>query len=136
MGTAETTAGKPQLTWRVGDLSTGPHTLTITKLTEPRYGAALLTKLWLEAGGKWLPAPDSPGERSGRRILLLGDSLTVGWGSTETAATCNGVTAESQDSAQTYGALAAAALGADAQIIGSSGIGFSILTKQCVGWAA
>lgn len=49
--------------------------LKITKLSEARYGSAWLESIGLQ-GGAFLPAPPSPGARSGRRMLLLGDSFT------------------------------------------------------------
>lgn len=54
----------------------GPHVLTITKLSEARYGAAWLQSVSLPRGGRFLAAPPSPGALSGRRILFLGDSFT------------------------------------------------------------
>ena len=56
--------------------ATGPHTLTITKLTDPHYGAAWIKNITIDEGGRFLPPPPTPGMQSGRRILFLGDSLT------------------------------------------------------------
>ena len=54
----------------------GSHVLTITKLSEARYGAAWLQSISLPSGGRFLPPPPSPGMLSGRRMLFLGDSFT------------------------------------------------------------
>lgn len=54
----------------------GAHVLTITKLSEARYGAAWLQGITLPKGGRFLPPPPSPGMLSGRRMLFLGDSFT------------------------------------------------------------
>ena len=54
----------------------GQHTLTVTKLTEARYGAAWLQGFDLDPAGSFLPPPPSPGMQSGRRMLFIGDSYT------------------------------------------------------------
>lgn len=54
-------------------------TLTITRLTEPRYGAVWLRAVNLTSAGASAsfrePEP-TPGQRSGRRMLFIGDSYT------------------------------------------------------------
>ncbi|KAL4428318.1 hypothetical protein ABPG75_002407 [Micractinium tetrahymenae] len=80
-GTAKVTKSAPGLTWRKSGLSTGRHTLRITKLSEARFGAALLKSISLSAGGRFAPPAPTLGQLSGRRMLFLGDSVTAGSGS-------------------------------------------------------
>lgn len=75
IGTGELTAARPVLQW-AASVPPGRHLLTITKLSEARYGAAWLQSISLPKGGRFLPAPASPGTLTGRRILFLGDSFT------------------------------------------------------------
>lgn len=56
----------------------GRHTLAITKLSEARTGGAWLENVSLDAGGRFLDPPPTPGARTGRRILFIGDSYTAG----------------------------------------------------------
>lgn len=60
----------------------GRHTLTITKLTQPRTGSAWLQSVTV-GGGSFLAPPPSPGQASGpsgRRMLFMGDSCECGLG--------------------------------------------------------
>jgi len=57
-------------------LSAGPHNLTITKLSEARMGAAWLESISIDPSGHFLQPPPSPGMRTGRRMLFVGDSFT------------------------------------------------------------
>ena len=54
----------------------GQHTLTITKVTDSKKGVAWLQSIELGPAGSFLPPPPTPGMRSGRRMLFLGDSFT------------------------------------------------------------
>lgn len=72
---ADTDSSKPVLTWRRAGLDPAQrHNLTVTKITEARQGTALLRSVELGDGGTFLPPPPSPGQQTGRRILVLGDS--------------------------------------------------------------
>ena len=50
--------------------------LTITKLSEAKYGAAWLQSIALSPGAHFLAAPPSVGALTGRRMLFIGDSYT------------------------------------------------------------
>lgn len=54
----------------------GRHTLRITKLSEARFGGALLKGIGLSASGRFVAPPATPGQLSDRRMLFLGDSVT------------------------------------------------------------
>jgi hypothetical protein len=54
----------------------GQHTLTITKISDSKKGVAWLQSIELDPTGSFLPPPPTPGMRSGRRMLFLGDSFT------------------------------------------------------------
>lgn len=119
-GTAKITKASPVLTWRKTGLSTGKHTLRISKLSEARYGAALLKSIRLSAAGRFVDPPATPGHLSGRRMLFLGDSVTAGSGSIGDRS-CAQLDASTQDGLLAYGPTAARALRADYQVLGFSG---------------
>ena len=68
------------LTWLcIGPMNAcmaGQHTLTITKISDSKKGVAWLQSIELDPTGSFLPPPPTPGMRSGRRMLFLGDSFT------------------------------------------------------------
>ncbi|KAI7841724.1 hypothetical protein COHA_004590 [Chlorella ohadii] len=128
VGVGELTASKPQLKWRL-NVSPGSHVLTITKLSEARYGAAWLQSISLPSGGRFLPPPPSPGMLSGRRMLFLGDSFTAGWGNTD-GRSCKGADAHNMNTLLAYSGLTARALNADAQILAWSGTGLLTYAKR------
>ncbi|PRW56696.1 endo-1,4-beta- isoform A [Chlorella sorokiniana] len=128
VGVGEITASKPQLKWKL-IVSPGPHVLTITKLSEARYGAAWLQSIALPAGGRFLPPPPSPGMLSGRGMLFLGDSFTAGWGNTE-GRSCKGADAHNMNTLLAYSGLTARHFNADAQILAWSGTGLLTYAKR------
>lgn len=108
----------------------GKHVLRVTKMSEARYGAAWLRSVSLGGGAAaFLPAPASPGMATGRRVLFLGDSFTVGWGDMEGKG-CAGATAANSNTLAAFGPLVARQKWADAQVLGWSGAGLVTYTKR------
>jgi len=93
-----------------------PHELLLVKRTEARVGEAVFFGFEPALGGTLLPAPDA---RS-RRIELVGDSITTGYGNEGPGPVC-GFQPAQQNEYLTYGALAARALDADHSTIAWSG---------------
>lgn len=125
VGRGSTSQDAPVLTWRHDGLSTGRHTLAITKLSEARTGGAWLENVSLDAGGRFLDPPPTPGARTGRRILFIGDSYTAGMGNTGPPNCRRFDIARFTDGLQAYGPLAAKKYGADYQVIAWSGAGLN-----------
>ncbi len=100
------------------NLNEGEHTVTLYKLTEPLVGTATLHGFVIEAGGDVLPIepPNS------KRIEILGDSISAGYGNEGTDETC-GFSPETENHYLTYGAIAARQLGARLSTIAWSGKG-------------
>lgn len=113
----------------------GRHNLTITKLSEASYGQVSLDTLTLGAGGRFLTPTLPPDFATGRRIMVIGDSFTVGLANIGNATTCISSTAdcsegnfnchqlpvETEDATLSWGPLTAANFTADYQIIAWSG---------------
>jgi lysophospholipase L1-like esterase len=99
-------------------LPAGPHELVLHRRTEAFVGETQLLGLMLEPGGALLlPPPPAP-----RRLELVGDSITCGYG-IEGADQYERFTPASEDHHVAYGAVAARALGAEAITIAWSGKG-------------
>lgn len=96
----------------VDGLPDGVHDISVHRRTEAKVGEAV----FYEFVGDMLPAPPAPD----RRIELIGDSITTGYGNEGPGAKCGYVNSE-QNEYLTYGALAARALGADHTTIAWSG---------------
>ena len=97
------------------DLPAGRHTIELVKRTEPSLGSSQLTGLRIDDSAKLLPTP----ARS-RRIEIIGDSITCGFGN-EAPNKEAPFKPETQNAWLTYGAIAARALDADYVAIASSG---------------
>jgi len=103
--------------WLVIDnLSDAQHDIVIEKRTEAKVGEAVFYGLDVGAGGKLLPPPPAPE----RRIEILGDSISAGYGNEGPNAECGFVNSQ-ENEYLTYGALAARALDADHTTIAWSG---------------
>ena len=98
-------------------LPEGPHHLSIYKRTEPLVGETQLLGVELAPGGRMLPLPPRPA----RRIELVGDSVTAGFGVLGDRETP--FSAETEDFGLSYGSLTARALGAEAIAVAWSGRG-------------
>ena len=97
-------------------LSTGIHDIVLMKSNEAMYGEATFSGFTVE-GGRMLAStlPD-------RRIEIIGDSISAGYGDLGANAYCQ-ATAANEDSTLTYGYLAARALNAQVNLVAFSGKG-------------
>lgn len=99
------------------DLPEGPHLIEIYRRTEANQGESVF--LGFELGsGRLLPAPPAPE----RRIEIIGDSISCGYGNEGADMTC-GFSPATENHYLTYGALAARALDAELITIAWSGKG-------------
>jgi lysophospholipase L1-like esterase len=98
-------------------LTQGEHNIRLTRLTE---SFALVTTLLGDplVDGKLLPAPTA----AQKRLLVIGDSITAGYGVEGADQTCK-YSASTSNQQLTYAALAANALKADLHALAWSGIG-------------
>lgn len=99
------------------DLPPGEHVVEVYRRTEPSFGVTQFLGLELGAGGALREPPEAA-----RRIELIGDSVSTGYGNEGESPTC-GFSADTQNHHATYGALAARALGAELSTIAWSGKG-------------
>lgn len=110
----ETTAGE-QLYDVASGLTDGVHTVELYRRTEGFYGPTVF--LGAELDGTLLaPMPPS------RRIEILGDSITCGYGDEGADQYCN-FSADTENHYVTYGAIAARAVGAELSTVAWSGKG-------------
>lgn len=99
-------------------LPEGEHSVTLYRLTEPLVGETQVVGVRLPPGGRLLPPP-APRQR---RIEILGDSISTGYGNEGADPTCT-YAPSTQNHYETYGARAARALEADLVTIAWSGKG-------------
>lgn len=99
-------------------LSPGPHVVELYRRTEASFGGTSFLGFDFGADGRLLPPP-APAER---RIELIGDSISCGYGNEGESATC-GFSADTENHYLTYGAIAARAVGAELTTIAWSGKG-------------
>ncbi len=100
------------------NLPAGTHTLWIEKITESYLGSIQFLGLTTDPGASLVstPAPFS------RRIEMIGDSITCGYGDEGQGPNCP-FTADTENEYLAYGAIAARALDAEHFSISYSGIG-------------
>jgi lysophospholipase L1-like esterase len=96
-------------------LAQGNHTVELRKRSEALYGTIVLGDI--ATNGTLIQNVSPPP----RKIEIIGDSISVGYGLDGTYPCTN--TAALEDNPETYGALAAESLGADYSVIAWSGIG-------------
>jgi lysophospholipase L1-like esterase len=97
-------------------LSDGPHAVGLFKRTEPKVGEAQF--FGFESGGKPLPTRAPPAAT--RKIELVGDSITAGFGNDAEGPGCP-FSPATENEYLTYGAIAARNLGADHVTLAWSG---------------
>lgn len=97
-------------------LSTGMHDIVLVKSNEAMYGEATFAGFTVENGGVYTPT------RWRRRIEIIGDSISAGYGDLGGNAYCQ-ANAANEDSTLTYGFLAATALSAQLNLVAFSGKG-------------
>ncbi|KAI1325721.1 SGNH hydrolase-type esterase domain-containing protein [Xylariaceae sp. FL0255] len=98
----------------VTGLSSGTHTIELRKRSEALYGSIFIGEVTVDGKLGVYTAPS-------RRIEIIGDSISVGYGLDGVYPCTN--TAALEDNPKTYGALAAESLGADYSVIAWSGKG-------------
>lgn len=96
------------------DLSDGPHEISLHRRAEAKVGEVVF--FGFETPGQMLPSPPAPE----RRIEIIGDSISAGYGNEGPGAACGYVNSE-QNEYLTYGAIAARNLQADHTTIAWSG---------------
>ena len=99
-------------------LSSGQHSLRMTKRTETYFGTPQFLGFELERGHDLGDPPPA----AARRIEFIGDSITAGYGSEGTSPDCT-FSKETENVELTYAAMTAAELNADYTTIAISGIG-------------
>jgi lysophospholipase L1-like esterase len=112
-------------------LTNGVHELLIYRQSEAFDGATQFFELTFPGGGQLLAPPPA----KSRRIELIGDSISNGYGNTGTPYQCGGggsctFSLDTEDHWQSYGAIAARNLDAELHSISWSGIG---MVKNCCG---
>lgn len=100
------------------DLGAGPHSLSITKRTEAFVGESLFGGFILAPEGRLL-APPPPKKR---QILILGDSISAGYGNEGPNEHCH-FSPLSENADLAYGPMAGRALDAEVRLIAWSGKG-------------
>jgi lysophospholipase L1-like esterase len=99
-------------------LSAGPHRIEIYRRTEANQGESQFRGFTFDASGMLL-APPLP---SPRRLEVIGDSITCGYGDEGADQTC-GFTPQTENHYLSYGAVAARSVGAELSTIAWSGLG-------------
>lgn len=102
----------------VRGLPHGEHTVSLYKLTEPLVGDITVHGFVLDRSGEALPPPAA----EGKRMLLIGDSISAGYGNEDTDP-LHGFSPETENHYVTYGARAARELGASLTTVAWSGKG-------------
>jgi lysophospholipase L1-like esterase len=98
-------------------LAFGEHTVTLWRRTEPLGSSVDVGAVTFEGGALLPPSPTS-----GKRLEIVGDSISVGFG-VECTSNSEGFTYATENNYGTYGAIAARALGAELVTVAWSGIG-------------
>lgn len=114
--TVKTTTGNNTYTLATG-LSAGTHEVWLHRRTEAFFGEVRFRGFEFD-GGELLPPPPTPS----RRIEVVGDSITCGYGNEGADQYCD-FSADTENHHATYAAIAARSLGADLHAIAWSGIG-------------
>lgn len=114
------TVKKGVTAYRLADgLPNGYHDVRVTKRTEAQFGCQLRFSGFDYGDGEPAPAP----ARRERRIEIYGDSLSAGYGNEGTRP---GFRLPEENADLTYGALTAAALGAEYTTVALSGHGMAL----------
>lgn len=99
-------------------LAPGEHVLELYRRSEASVGVSQLLSFDLGAGGQLLPPPPVT-----RRIELIGDSISAGYGNEGTTTDCGPFSPAFENHYLTYGAITARALGAELSTVAWSGKG-------------
>ncbi len=106
VGVVSTNPGREDYEIAAG-LPDGTHDLALVKRTEARMGEIQLLGFGPTA------RLTAPARRSGRRIELVGDSITAGYGAEGVGPSCTGNLVAAENEYLSYGALAAREVGAE-----------------------
>ncbi|HEY8206800.1 MAG TPA: SGNH/GDSL hydrolase family protein [Myxococcaceae bacterium] len=104
--------------WHTVELGPGAHVVELFKRTEPEVGRGQLLGLELPWGGRLLEPPPAPT----RRIEILGDSLTAGFGNLGGGPNCP-FSAATEDGYRSYATIAGRQLRAEVHFVAWSGRG-------------
>jgi lysophospholipase L1-like esterase len=99
-------------------LSNGEHTVELYRRTEANQGVSQFLGFRFGPGGVLLAPPPAPS----RRLELIGDSISVGYGNEGADQSCT-FTPQTENHYQSFGAIAARAVGAELHTIAWSGRG-------------
>ncbi len=103
------------------DLDYTKHTVRVVKRSENLWGGVVSVRKLLIDGVLGTPPANAT-----RKIEVIGDSITCGYGNTVTPSTAaGGYHSKEEDGTNTYATLAASYFGADCSVVARSGIGFS-----------
>jgi lysophospholipase L1-like esterase len=116
-GAVVTIPAGPQTVTIASGLGAGMHTVALYRQTEGSQGDSQLMGITVGGGGTLVDPPDAPA----RLIEVIGDSISCGYGTLGTLSDSECFSTESHW--DTYGAVAARALGADVSTIAMSGQG-------------
>jgi lysophospholipase L1-like esterase len=111
-------APKSGLNLIANDLSAGTHTVELYRRTEANQGVSQFLGFTFAADGALLAPPAA----ALRRIEIIGDSITCGYGNEGADQTCK-FTPQTENHYLTYGAIAARNLNAELSTIAWSGLG-------------
>lgn len=95
-----------------------PHTIMIQKRTEAFVGKGVFMGFVLDKGASLLP----PGKRPARRIEVIGNSMTCGYGVLGDSPACH-FSKQTEDAGMSYAAMVARKLDADYHLVSYSGKG-------------
>jgi len=101
----------------VSGLPYGEHVVSVSRQGEASFGAMVLSAVSV-VGGELRPPPAAPS----RRLEIVGDSVTAGYGNEGLAPSCP-FSAETENHYLTYGAVMARELGAELSTVAWSGKG-------------
>lgn len=102
----------------VADAPDGEHTLLLSKRTEPEVGTVTVHAVHQDRSGRLLAPPP----RRTRRIEVIGDSISAGYGNENTTPDC-GYRPSEEDATRTYASFAARSLSAELVVQAWSGKG-------------
>lgn len=101
----------------VSALHPGEHVVLVSRQGEASFGATVLQEVKAKDGTMLAPPPPLP-----RRIEIVGDSISAGYGNEGTSPNCP-FSADTEDHYLTYGALLSRELGAELSTVAWSGKG-------------
>lgn len=94
------------------------YTVKLVKLNEGYYGTAVFSGFTIDLGASFLSPPSAPT----RRIEVIGDSITNGYGDLGTTGNC-AAGPQNEDATVSYGAVAAQYFNAEVSVIAAEGWG-------------